>query len=85
MDTPDERRQVHMSKMYFAEGMTPELAVVAYQALMVYFNEHEPKVALAIREGIPASVPEDAIRYGVQHLPGPWIDGFWIDYPDTDS
>lgn len=33
--------------------------------LLAYFDEHEPKVALAIREGIPDSVPDDVIRYGL--------------------
>lgn len=60
-DTSDERRQVHMSKMFHAEGMTPELAIAAYNALLEHFEKSDQKpVADAIRYGFKSHDYEPA-------------------------
>lgn len=58
--------------------------------VLEHFEETDPKVALAIREGIPETVPEDVIRYGLRgfdahgyatEMDDPDLTTLIIDYP----
>lgn len=57
-----KRREEHREAARMGNGS------FSYDRLLAYFDEYEPKLALAIREGIPKSVPEDVIRYGLKRM-----------------
>ena len=73
-----KRREAHVEFLQTGAGDGEEM----YDYFLSYFDEHEPKLALAIREGIPESVPEDVIRYGVNgsstKYPGKPDEERWI-------
>jgi hypothetical protein len=59
--------------------ITPERAL---RSLLDHFDEHEPKLGLALRKGIPESVSIELLEYGVQLVtssPKPDYQAMWTE------
>lgn len=91
MTTPEERREGQIGVMRDhmagwpvmnseAYRETTNQATVALNALLAHLDETDPKVAHALRYGIPDSVPMEVIEHGLREVK---TEDSWLFHPQT--